>query len=166
MTTPSDPSNAASGCSRRRFLGRLGGAFGCLAAVSALPGCTVAEVRPLPGGAFPFSVADLPDLAKVDGFAALDTGDQIILLIRADTDTVVAFNELCPHNGLPMTPGVSLWDGNKLTCQYHESTFSIDGAYQGGAVTPWVGAERGLTMYEVSFDAAAGTGAVTVVGVA
>ena len=168
MTTPAPKPSPASGggCSRRQFLGRLGGAFGCLAAASALPGCAVAEVTPLAGGAFPFSVADLPDLAKVDGFAALDTSEQIILLIRADDDTVVAFNQTCPHAGLPMSPGASTWDGKKVTCQYHESTFAIDGSYQGGAVTPWSGKETGLTMYEVAFDAAAGTGTVTVGGIA
>lgn len=162
MNSPASPSSAASGCSRRRFLGRLGGAIGCLAAARTLPGCTVAEVTPLAGGAYPFSVKDLPDLANVNGFAALDTGDVIILLIRYDADTVVAFSQTCPHAGLPMTPGPSKWDGKKLTCQYHESTFAIDGSYQGGAVTPWAGKETGLTLFEVSFDAAAGTGTVTV----
>ncbi len=157
----SEPPDALS---RRRFLRRLSGAAGCMFTAHVLNGCVVAEVTPIAGGIYPFTVADLKDLANVDGVAGLDVGKRVILLIRVAQDTVVAFDNTCPHAGRPMEPGVSAWDGTRLTCQYHESTFTETGEYAGGAVTPWAGPEQGLTVYPVDFDPTSGTGTVTVGG--
>ncbi len=159
-TTPT----AAEALSRRRFLSKLGHGAGCLFTARVLNGCVVAEVTPLQAGIYPFTVAELAELGKVGGIAGLDTGQRIILLIRKDDSTVIAFDNTCPHAGLPMEPGPSTWDGKKLTCQYHDSTFTETGAYAGGALIPWAGPERGLTVYPVQFDAASGSGTVTVEG--
>ncbi len=150
--------------SRRRFLGKMGGVANCIFAAHVVDGCVVAEVAPQATGVYDFSIAEFKDLAKVNGMAGLQIGDRLILLIRADDNTVLAFDNVCPHADLPMAPGVSTWDGAKLTCQYHESAFGKDGAYLGGAVIPWAGPEQGLSTFPVTFDAAAGTGTVTVGG--
>lgn len=164
-TSPHGPALAPC-LSRRRFLHRLSQATGCALTLPLLQACEVAELTPVEGGTYAFDLIALPDLAKVGGFAAIAAGSTRALLIRLDQATVLAFDHLCPHFGLPMEPGKSTWDGKKLTCQHHASEFGADGAYLGGAFVPWSGKERGLTVYDVVFDASSGKGTVTVGGLA
>lgn len=79
------------------------------------------------------TVADLDSqgfLAKV-GFVA---GQVIVIRDPANTESVVALNSLCTHQGC--TVG---WEDNQLACPCHGSVFNPDGTVANGPATEPLG---------------------------
>jgi Rieske Fe-S protein len=66
-----------------------------------------------------------------------------IAVVRVDTSTVVALNARCTHLGCTVA-----FDGEKLQCPCHESSFALDGRVQREPAT------RDLETYPVTFDGA------------
>lgn len=139
---------------RRSLLKLMGG--GCALAAS---GCTIAEVFGVTAGgqvAFDLAEPDFAPLRQVGGAVALDTGGRAVILIRVSETRVVALNRICTHEACDMKPGtLGRWDGAKLICLCHNSHFNAEGVVLQGP------ANRDLTSYPVTFDAATGKGTIT-----
>ena len=168
---PRTPS-IASQVSRRRFLRGLGIATGCVATGAALLGCEVSEIKVSGGGnatelAFDVANAKFADLKAVGKMVAVNVGTAKLLLIRTTQADVVAVSRICPHLQCDMSPdGVGSWKTatNTLHCGCHSSEFKADGTYVADSVKGG-GSVGNLESYPVTFDAAAGTGLVDLVGV-
>ena len=144
---------------RRTFLKVVG--VGSCALVLGPTGCTIAEVFTDGNGALSFDLTDpvFSGLANVNGTAVVDASGRSLILIRTDDATVVALNRICTHQGADMDPAKSgTWDGQRLKCRLHDSYFSSSGKALEGPAT------ADLASYPVEFDAAAGTGTVTISG--
>lgn len=139
-----------------------------MALVSALPGCTISELKdaggPPPAEGINFNVADATyaALAEPGGMVPVDAGPLAILLIRADDTRVVALERICPHEMCDMTPfaqgGVGSWDAGTMTlwCNCHASIFDTEGKQVSGP------SPRDLVAYPVTFDAETGEGVLEV----
>lgn len=157
------------GCAtdRREALAKLIGAAGVAILASALPACTVAELKDqgsAPAGGVPFDLADaeFAALAEAGGMVPVDAGNLKILLVRVDDTRVVALERLCPHELCDMSPaalgGVGSWDAGSmaLVCNCHVSIFDAEGKLVAGP------SPRDLVSYGVTFDPASGTGQIEV----
>jgi len=144
---------------RRKFL-KVVGAGSC-ALVLGPTGCTIAEVFTDGDGVLAFDLTDpiFSGLNDVDGTAVVDSAGRKLILIRTDASTIVALNRICTHLNRDMDPAKSgNWDGERLHCRAHNSYFSSSGEKLEGPAT------SDLASYPVTFDAAAGTGTVTITG--
>lgn len=99
-------------------------------------GDTGGDTDTVPVDGTPFSLDDpeLEALSEVGNQACFDHGSQEVILVRASDDEIVAFEQVCPHQGLPMgacgnNTQPAKWDQDKeaIVCQWHGSTFNRDG---------------------------------------
>lgn len=144
---------------RRHFL-KVMGAGGCALALGPT-GCTIAEVFTDGSGVLDFNLGDplFSGLNDINGTAVVDVSGRNLIMIRIDESTVTALNRICTHQGADMDPARSgTWDGERLRCRLHDSYFSSAGEALEGPAT------SNLTSYPVQFDAANGTGTVSVGG--
>ena len=65
-------------------------------------------------------------------------GERSLALVRDSTGAAIAFDDLCPHRGAPLSQG-RIQDG-KLECPYHGMRFSMDGECE----VPWIQGACGL----------------------
>jgi Rieske Fe-S protein len=90
-------------------------------------------------------------LAAVNGMVPVDVGDAKLLMIRTADDTVVTLDRLCTHEACDLAPNrAGVFVNGRLGCMCHFSEFAPDGSVLTGP------AERPLTAYATTFDAAAG----------
>ncbi|MCA9525035.1 MAG: Rieske 2Fe-2S domain-containing protein [Myxococcales bacterium] len=142
----------------RRGLLKLLGCGGCALALPSLSGCTIAEVFGGGDGTLTFNVAEGPfrALGAVDGVAAVDVAGRNVLLIRTTPDAIVAVSRICTHTGCDMAPDrFGTWNGDRLICRCHDSHFDAEGHVLKGPAT------RDLATFDVEFDAATGSGTLT-----
>ena len=118
---------------RREFLARAGGAAAAVALVACGDG-VVSAPGTRPGGSITpvtLTVASVPELATV-GVLVRVGADQMIAVKRTGTDTFVAFDMRCTHEGclvdIQATP-------QRFVCPCHQSRFTSDGAVINGPAT-------------------------------
>jgi cytochrome b6-f complex iron-sulfur subunit len=143
----------------RRSLLKLLGCGGCALSLPALSGCTIAEVFGGGAATVPFDLAEarFAGLKSVGGTATVDAAGRNLILLRTDANTVVALSRICTHTACDMAPGrFGRFDGSKLICTCHDSHFAPSGEVLKGPAT------RDLKSFPVQFDAAGGTGTVTI----
>lgn len=154
--------------SRRTFLQGMGIAMTC----PLWTACEFVEVfddEILGQATFDINEEQFSALQQVGATECLSAGSLSILLIRRDEDTVLAVDEICPHQRQKMGPCgnvdvmVARWDveQEQLQCRWHGSIFAADGS----VVQPapgWANPEP-LRVYPVDFDPATGQGVVHVI---
>jgi len=131
--------------------------IGASCIITALKGCTVAELFTEAGEGFTFDLSDpqFSALTEVGQMVAIDSGGREVLLVRRSEDEIIALNRKCTHQGYDLGPDENgRWSDDKLTCTVHFSIFDHTGAVLSGLAT------EPLDSYAVSFDQSAGTGDV------
>jgi Rieske Fe-S protein len=101
-------------------------------------------------GAFTIRLSDYPTLASVGGMAVIGGAPVPMVAVRVDATTYAVFSLVCPHAGTTVAPA-----GAGFRCPNHGATWDSTGTWTGGQRT------SGLTKLQASFDAAAGTLAVS-----
>jgi Rieske Fe-S protein len=107
--------------SRRSFIAGV-------CAVVALGGSQVpvvanAAVKKLPGGRLSVDLKALPALAKVGGATRVGSVKGVpVAIARTGTSKYIAFNLLCPHQGVTVMRNEKGW-----VCNAHLSEFEADG---------------------------------------
>lgn len=92
---------------------------------------------PAPAAAAPEGFEAVGSVADLDakGFVAqkgLTAGDVIVVRDPANTDSIIALNSKCTHQGCSVD-----WEGDEFSCACHGSVFATDGtATVGPAVNP------------------------------
>ena len=149
-------------------------ALKALAAVSVCPvlsACEFVELRDVGelADATPFSLDDpaLESLSNVGETACLQHGAQELVLVRVSDDEIVAFNGVCPHQGLPMgdcggNVSPAHWDADQeaIVCAWHGSTFDTDGELI-APPTSDSGFDEPIQVFPVEFDPETGEGIVS-----
>jgi len=85
-------------------------------------------------------------LGQVDGARVISFGGKSILVVRTDEQTFVALSAICTHAGCTVR-----FDGTRVVCPCHGSTFALDGTVTHGPAT------RPLAVFATTFDASTQT---------
>ncbi len=148
-------------------------ALKALAAVSMCPlvsACEFVELRDVGELAdeTPFSLDDpgLESLSTVGETACFEHGARDLVLVRKSEDEIVAFNGVCPHQGLDMGDcgnniRPAIWDADQdaIICDWHGSTFNTDGELIAPPTTE-PGFDEPIEVFPVEFDPDTGEGTV------
>jgi len=90
---------------------------------SELPASANTAVKKLPGGRISVNLKAVPALAKVGGAAKIGSVKGVpVAIARTGTSKYIAFNLLCPHQGVTVTQNEKGW-----VCNAHGSEFESDG---------------------------------------
>jgi Rieske Fe-S protein len=90
---------------------------------SELPASANTAVKKLPGGRLSVNLKAVPALAKVGGAAKIGSIKGVpVAIARIGTSKYIAFNLLCPHQGVTVTQNEKGW-----VCNAHGSEFEADG---------------------------------------
>ena len=90
---------------------------------SELPASANTAVKKLPGGRLSVNLKAVPALAKVGGAAKVGSVKGVpVAIARTGTSKYIAFNLLCPHQGVTVTQNEKGW-----VCNAHGSEFEADG---------------------------------------
>jgi Rieske Fe-S protein len=90
---------------------------------SEIPAVANAAVKKLPGGRISVNLKAVPALAKVGGATRVGSVKGVpVAIARTGTSKYIAFNLLCPHQGVTVTQNENGW-----ICKAHSSEFEADG---------------------------------------
>jgi len=90
---------------------------------SELPAAANTAVKKLPGGRISVNLKAVPALAKVGGATRVGSVKGVpVAIARTGTSRYIAFNLLCPHQGVTVVRNESGW-----ICNAHSSEFEADG---------------------------------------
>ena len=67
------------------------------------------------------------EVAEVGAFCEYLIGDQSILVVRADADTIRAFHNTCLHRGTRLADGTGRFPDGCIRCRYHAWRYDLDG---------------------------------------
>jgi phenylpropionate dioxygenase-like ring-hydroxylating dioxygenase large terminal subunit len=68
------------------------------------------------------------EVAEVGGFCEYLIGDQSILVVRSDSDTIRAFHNTCLHRGTRLADGTGTLPDGCIRCRYHAWLYDLDGS--------------------------------------
>jgi phenylpropionate dioxygenase-like ring-hydroxylating dioxygenase large terminal subunit len=72
--------------------------------------------------------ARLDEIPEVGDFATYDIGDQSVLIVRVDAETIKAYHNVCPHRATALTAGgCGHFDGGKIICPFHGWRWDLNG---------------------------------------
>jgi phenylpropionate dioxygenase-like ring-hydroxylating dioxygenase large terminal subunit len=64
--------------------------------------------------------ARLDEIPEAGDYTTYDIGDQSVLIVRVDADTIKAFHNVCPHRGTALSAGgCGHFNGGKIICPFH-----------------------------------------------
>ncbi len=67
------------------------------------------------------------EIAQVGDYVEYLIGDQSILVVRSDSDTVQAFYNTCLHRGTRLADGCGAFADCEIRCRYHAWRYHLDG---------------------------------------
>jgi nitrite reductase/ring-hydroxylating ferredoxin subunit len=67
------------------------------------------------------------EIAEVGEFTEYLIGDQSILVVRSEPDTIGAFHNTCLHRGTRLADGTGRFDDACIRCRYHAWRYDLDG---------------------------------------
>ncbi|HEX3333420.1 MAG TPA: aromatic ring-hydroxylating dioxygenase subunit alpha [Acidimicrobiales bacterium] len=68
------------------------------------------------------------ELAEVGDFCEYVIGDQSILVVRSDPETIGAFHNTCLHRGTRLAEGTGRFPDGRVRCRFHAWCYGLDGA--------------------------------------
>jgi phenylpropionate dioxygenase-like ring-hydroxylating dioxygenase large terminal subunit len=74
--------------------------------------------------------ARLDEVPQPGDYTVYEIGDQSVIVVRVDQDTVKAFNNACPHRGTALAEGCGTFENARIICPFHGWRWGIDGAVQ------------------------------------
>ena len=67
------------------------------------------------------------EVPRVGDYLEYIIGDQSILVVRSQPDTIRAYFNTCPHRGTRLASGVGNFATGEIRCRYHAWRFELDG---------------------------------------
>lgn len=74
--------------------------------------------------------ARLDEVPEPGDYTVYDIGDESVIVVRVDTDTIKAFNNACPHRGTSLAVGCGTFEHSRIICPFHGWRWGIDGMIQ------------------------------------
>ncbi len=63
--------------------------------------------------------ARVDEIPQINDYAVYDIGDQSVLLVRADRNSIKAYHNVCPHRGTALAQGSGTFHGGRIVCPFH-----------------------------------------------
>ncbi len=74
--------------------------------------------------------ARVDEMPEPGDFTTYQIGDQSILLVRVDTDSIKAYFNFCPHRGTALGVGCGHYDRGRIICPFHGWRWDLAGNIQ------------------------------------
>lgn len=74
--------------------------------------------------------ARLEEIPQQGDYTTYQIGDQSVLLVRVDADTVKAYYNFCPHRGTALGDGCGHFDKGRIVCPFHGWRWDLSGNIQ------------------------------------
>ncbi len=74
--------------------------------------------------------ARLDEIPQPGDFTTYDVGDQSVMLVRVDGDTVKAYHNACPHRGTALSQGCGHFESGNIRCPFHGWRWNLQGQNQ------------------------------------
>lgn len=74
--------------------------------------------------------ARLDEIPQPGDQTTYDIGDQSVLLVRVDADTIKAFHNVCPHRGTALSDGAGHFVKGRIICPFHGWKWDLKGCIQ------------------------------------
>jgi phenylpropionate dioxygenase-like ring-hydroxylating dioxygenase large terminal subunit len=74
--------------------------------------------------------ARLDEVPEPGDHTVYEIGDQSILVVRVDADTVKAYHNACPHRGTALAEGAGTFEKCRIVCPFHGWRWGLDGRNQ------------------------------------
>lgn len=72
--------------------------------------------------------ARLDEVQKVGDHTVYEIGEQSVMIVRVDTETVKAYHNFCPHRGTALADGgCGHFEKNQIMCPFHGWTWDLEG---------------------------------------
>lgn len=76
------------------------------------------------------AAARVDEIPGVGDFTVYDIGDQSILLVRVDANTIKAYYNACPHRGTALGKGTGTFPSCRIMCPFHGWRWNLAGQNQ------------------------------------
>jgi nitrite reductase/ring-hydroxylating ferredoxin subunit len=76
------------------------------------------------------AAARLDEIPEVGDYTVYDIGEQSIVVVRADANTVKAYYNTCPHRGTALAQGCGHFPGDRIMCPFHGWRWNFHGKNQ------------------------------------
>ncbi len=63
--------------------------------------------------------ARVDEIPEINDYAVYDIGDQSVLLVRSDRNSIKVYHNVCPHRGTALAQGSGTFDGGRIICPFH-----------------------------------------------
>ena len=63
--------------------------------------------------------ARVDEIPGVNDYTVYEIGDQSVLLVRVDQDTIKAYHNVCPHRGTALADGCGRFGQGRIICPFH-----------------------------------------------
>ena len=74
------------------------------------------------------AAARLDEIPEPGDFTTYDIGDQSVIIVRVDADTVKAYHNVCPHRATALSPGgCGHFSNGKIICPFHGWRWNLEG---------------------------------------
>lgn len=74
--------------------------------------------------------ARIDEIPETGDYTTYKIGDQSILLVRVDEDTIKAYYNFCPHRGTALGSGCGHYEDGKIICPFHGWRWDLAGNIQ------------------------------------
>ena len=74
--------------------------------------------------------ARVDEIPEINDYAVYDIGDQSVLLVRVDQNSIKAYHNVCPHRGTALAQGYGTFDGGRIICPFHGWRWDAQGRNQ------------------------------------
>lgn len=71
--------------------------------------------------------ARLDEIPEAGDFTTYDIGDQSVIVLRVDADTVKAYHNFCPHRGTALSAGCGHFNEGTIMCPFHGWKWDLEG---------------------------------------
>lgn len=77
------------------------------------------------------AAARLDEIPAPGDFTTYDIGDQSVIVVRVDADTIKVYHNACPHRGTALSNGgCGHFKGGKIICPFHGWRWNLEGQNQ------------------------------------
>lgn len=73
------------------------------------------------------AAARLSEVPEVGDFTTYDIGDQSVMVVRVDENTIKAYHNACPHRGTALSLGCGSFPNEKIICPFHGWRWDLGG---------------------------------------
>lgn len=74
--------------------------------------------------------ARLDEIPEPGDYTTYDIGDQSVLIVRVDANTIKTYHNFCPHRGTTLGEGWGTFEGGRIICPFHGWRWDLAGRNQ------------------------------------